>query len=84
MRRTKWMQKALSIVTVATLTFSGLPGLAPVSEVSAAERLVESFDSVVLELTQATDHAGRVNLIYKGAPVSNFVKGPVIDAFSYD
>ncbi|MGG0813086.1 InlB B-repeat-containing protein [Paenibacillus alvei] len=84
MRRTKWMQKALSIVTVATLTFSGLPGLAPVSEVSAAEGLVESFDSVVLELTQATDHAGRVNLTYKGAPLSNLVKGPVIDAFSYD
>ncbi|EPY11481.1 InlB B-repeat-containing protein [Paenibacillus alvei] len=84
MRRSKWMQKALSIVTAATLTFSGLTGLMPVPDVSAAERVVESFDSVALELTQATDHAGRVNLTYKGAPLSNLIKGPVIDAFSYD
>lgn len=84
MRRSKWMQKALSMVTAVTLTFSGLPGLVPTSEVSAAEGSVESFDSVVLELTQATDHAGRVNLTYKGAPLSNLVKGPVIDDFSYD
>ncbi|MEQ7049746.1 InlB B-repeat-containing protein [Paenibacillaceae sp. P-4] len=84
MRRSKWMQKALSIVMAATLTFSGLTGLMPVPDVSAAERVVESFDSVALELTQATDHAGRVNLTYKGAPLSNLIKGPVIDAFSYD
>lgn len=84
MRRSKWMQKALSIVTATMLTFSGLPGLVPTSEVSAAEKSVESFDSVVLELTQATDHAGRMNLTYKGAPLNNLIKGPVIDAFSYD
>ncbi|WMT39240.1 immunoglobulin domain-containing protein [Paenibacillus sp. D2_2] len=84
MRRSKWMQKALSIVTAATMTFSGLPGLVPTSEVSAAEKSVESFDSVVLELNQATDHAGRVNLTYKGAPLSTLIKGPVIDEFSYD
>lgn len=69
MRRSKWMQKALSIVTAATLTFSGLTGLMPVPDVSAAERVVESFDSVALELTQATDHAGRVNLTYKGSTI---------------
>lgn len=84
MRRSKWMQKALSIVTAAALTFSGLPGLVSTAEVSAAGGSVESFDSVVLELTQASELAGRVNLTYKGSPVSSLVKGPVIDEFSYD
>jgi len=84
MGRVKWMQKALSIVMATMLTFSGLPGLVPTSEVSAAVKSVESFDSVVLELKQSTDHAGRVNLTYKGAPLSSLIKGPVIDAFSYD
>lgn len=28
----------------------------------------ESFDSVVLELTQAAGQTGRVNLTYKGSP----------------
>lgn len=36
MIRSKWMQKALSIVTATTLAFPGLFGLAPSSEVSAA------------------------------------------------
>ena len=84
MRRSKWKQKALSIVTATMLTFSGLPGLVPTSEVSAAEKSVDSFDSVVLELIQATDHAGRVNLTYRGAPLSSLIKGPVIDVLSYD
>ncbi|EPY05782.1 subtilisin-like serine protease [Paenibacillus alvei TS-15] len=84
MGQVKWMQKALSIVMATMLTFSGLPGLVPTSEVSAAVKSVESFDSVVLELKQSTDHAGRVNLTYKGAPLSSLIKGPVIDAFSYD
>lgn len=42
------------------------------------------FDSVVLELTQAAGQTGRVNLTYKGSPLSSLVKGPVIDEVSYD
>ncbi|MEK5478028.1 stalk domain-containing protein [Paenibacillus sp. FSL R5-0407] len=83
MKRSKWMKKALSMVTATTLAFPGLFGLAPSSEVSAAEG-GESFDSVVLELTQAAGLAGRVNLTYKGSPLNSLVKGPVIDEVSYD
>ncbi|WP_342409697.1 stalk domain-containing protein [Paenibacillus sp. FSL R10-2778] len=83
MIRWKWMQKALSIVIATTLAFPGLFSLAPSSEVSAAGGS-ESFDSVVLELTQAAGQTGRVNLTYKGSPLSSLVKGPVIDEVSYD
>lgn len=36
MIRSKWMQKALSMITASSLVFPGLFGLAPLSEVSAA------------------------------------------------
>lgn len=36
MIRSKWMQKALSMITATSLVFPGLFGLAPSSEVSAA------------------------------------------------